>query len=62
MEKRPNAISICFFTPGSLANEQLGCLELMPQGHVEVRLLDLDGKLLWSEPLYASGGKLVVSS
>jgi len=52
----------CFFTPGPLSLDQLGCLELMPQGHVEVRLLDLDGNLLWSEPLYASGGKLVVSS
>jgi len=52
----------CFFTPGPLSRDQLGCLELMPQGHVEVRLLDLDGKLLWSEPLYTSGGKLVVSS
>ena len=52
----------CFFTPGPLAHDQVGCLELMPQGHVEVRLIGLDGSVRLREPLYAAGGKLVVTS
>jgi hypothetical protein len=52
----------CFFTPGPLGLDRIGCLELMPEGHVEVRLLALDGGVQWSEPLYAGGAKLVVTS
>lgn len=52
----------CFFTPGPLSQDRIGCLELMPHGHVEIRLLALDGSVQWSEPLYASGAKLVVTS
>jgi hypothetical protein len=52
----------CFFTPGPLAQDRIGCLELMPYGHIEIRLLALDGSVQWSEPLYASGAKLVVTS
>jgi hypothetical protein len=52
----------CFFTPGPLARDRIGCLELMPHGHVEVRLLTLAGEVQWSEPLYAGGAKLVVTS
>lgn len=52
----------CFFTPGPLGRDHIGCLELMPHGHVEIRLLALDGTVLWSEPLYAGGAKLVVTS
>jgi hypothetical protein len=52
----------CFFTPGPLAADKIGCLELMPHGHVEIRLLALDGSVQWSEPLYAGGAKLVVTS
>lgn len=52
----------CFFTPGPLGQERVGCLELMPHGHVEIRLLGLDGSIHFSEPLYAGGAKLVVTS
>lgn len=52
----------CFFTPGPLAQEQVGCLELMPEGHVEIRLVGLDGSVRLREPLHAMGGKLVVTS
>jgi hypothetical protein len=52
----------CFFTPGPLTRGHVGCLELMKEGHMEVRLLDLEGTLLWREPLLAAGSKLVVTS
>jgi hypothetical protein len=53
----------CFFTPGPLESGKVGCIELMPQGHIEVRLLDLSGAVLFREALYGGGGaKLVVSS
>lgn len=52
----------CFFTPGPLEGGKVGCLELMPQGHIEVRLLDLAGTVLFREALYGGGAKLVVSS
>jgi hypothetical protein len=52
----------CFFTPGPLAGGKVGCLELMPQGHIEVRLLDLTGVVTFREALYGGGAKLVVSS
>jgi hypothetical protein len=52
----------CFFTPGPLAHDQVGCLELMPQGQVEIRLLGLDGSVRLREPLHATGSKLVVTS
>jgi hypothetical protein len=51
----------CFFTPGPLSAGKLGCLELMPEGHVEVRLLGLDGEPLFSESLHTAGAKLVVT-
>jgi hypothetical protein len=52
----------CFFTPGPLARGRVGCLELMPHGHIEVRLLDLDGNVILREALYGAGARLVVSS
>jgi hypothetical protein len=52
----------CFFTPGPLADGKLGCLELMPEGHVELRVLDLDGTTVSREALYGSSAKLVVTS
>jgi hypothetical protein len=52
----------CFFTPGPLAGGKVGCLELMPQGHIEVQLLDLAGNVIFREALYGGGAKLVVSS
>ena len=52
----------CFFTPGPLSQDHVGCIELMPQGHVEVRLLGLDGSVRLREPLYVTGSKLVVTS
>jgi hypothetical protein len=52
----------CFFTPGPLRAHRFGYLELMDDGRVEVRLLDLDGKTVLGETLHGSGAKLVVSS
>jgi hypothetical protein len=52
----------CFFTPGPLEGGKVGCLELMPQGHIEVRLVDLTGAVVFREALYGGGAKLVVSS
>ena len=52
----------CFFTPGPLSAQRVGCLELMPEGHIEVRLLDLDGNPVFRETLHGAGAKLVVSS
>jgi hypothetical protein len=52
----------CFFTPGPLAGGKVGCLELMPQGHIEVRLLDLGGAVIFREAIRGVGAKLVVSS
>ena len=51
----------CFFTPGPLARGHVGCLELLQEGLLEVRLLDLDGAVRMREPLQATGGKLVVT-
>jgi len=34
----------------------------MPQGHIEVRLVDLTGAVVFREALYGGGAKLVVSS
>jgi hypothetical protein len=51
----------CFFTPGPLSAGKLGCLELMPEGHVEVRLIGLDGRTLFSDSLQTVGAKLVVT-
>jgi hypothetical protein len=50
-----------FFTPGPLARGFIGCLELMQEGHIEVRLLDLDGVVRMREPLQSGPGKLVVT-
>jgi hypothetical protein len=52
----------CFFTPGPLSAQRVGCLELMPEGQIEVRLLDLDGNTIFRETLHGGGAKLVVSS
>jgi hypothetical protein len=52
----------CFFSPGPLALDQVGLLELMPEGHVEIRLLGLDGEVRMREALYVGGAKLVVTS
>jgi hypothetical protein len=51
----------CFFTPGPLGGGKLGCLELMPEGYVQVQLLGLDGETLFSESLHTAGAKLVVT-
>jgi hypothetical protein len=52
----------CFFTPGPLSAQRVGCLELLPSGQVEVRLLDLEGNAVFRETLHGGGAKLVVSS
>jgi hypothetical protein len=52
----------CFFTPGPLSGQRVGCLELLPEGQIEVRLLDLEGNAVFRETLQGSGAKLVVSS
>jgi hypothetical protein len=52
----------CFFTPGPLRAQRFGYLDLRDEGHIEVRLLDLDGKTVFCETLHGSGAKLVVSS
>jgi hypothetical protein len=52
----------CFFTPGPLAAGKLGCLELLPEGHMQIHLLGLDGESLRSESLYGTSAKLVVTA
>lgn len=52
----------CFFAPGPLAAGKLGCLDLMPDGHVELHLLGLDGAPLETETLHGQSAKLVVTS
>lgn len=51
----------CFFTPGPLSGMKIGCLELKPEGDIDVKLLGLDGGTLFCETLQASGGKMVVT-
>ena len=51
----------CFFTPGPLSGGHVGCLELLQEGLLEVRLLDLDGAVRMREPLQSGGGKFVVT-
>ncbi len=52
----------CFFAPGPLAARKLGCLELSPEGRLDLRLLALDGSTLARESLHGTSAKLVVTS
>jgi hypothetical protein len=52
----------CFFTPGPACGGKLGCVELLADGNLELRLLDLEGTVLSSQTVQAGGAKLVVAS
>lgn len=50
-----------FFTPGPLTAGNVGMLELMPDGQLEVSVYDLTGTPVWSETLQSRAAKVVVS-
>lgn len=50
-----------FFTPGPLSAGNVGMLELMPDGQLEVSVYDLTGTPVWSETLQSRAAKLVVT-
>lgn len=52
----------CFFTPGPVAKGRVGRLELLSNGQVEVRGIDLDGNTVLQEGVRTSSAKLVVTS
>jgi hypothetical protein len=51
-----------FFTPGPLSAGNVGMLELMADGQLEVSVYDLTGTPVWSETLQSRAAKLVVTS
>jgi len=51
-----------FFTPGPLSAGNVGLLELMPEGQLEVSVYDLSGTPVWSETLQSRAAKLVVTT
>ena len=51
----------CFLTPGPLSAGRIGLIELKPEGHLDVSLLDLDGEAQLTESVHSNQAKLVVS-
>jgi hypothetical protein len=51
-----------FLTPGPLAKGKVGLLSLLPEGGLELALMDLDGQTLRKEEISAAAGKVVVTS
>jgi hypothetical protein len=52
----------CFFTPGPVDNGTVGMLELTAQGSVDVRAVDLRGRVILQEEVRSTTAKLVVTS
>lgn len=50
-----------FFTPGPLADGQLGLLEEDPESGVILRGLDLGGVFTWREPIHGQTAKVTVA-
>ncbi len=51
-----------FLTPGPLAKGKVGVVSLLPDGGLELELLDLEGRALRKEEISAAAGKVVVTS
>jgi hypothetical protein len=52
----------CFFSPGPLEQGKVGLLEeSSDDGGVVLQAFELDGTMLWSEPVHGRGAKVMVS-
>ncbi len=52
----------CFFSPGPLEQGKIGLLEeSSDDGGVVLQAFELDGTMLWSEPVHGRGAKVMVS-
>ena len=52
----------CFFSPGPLTGGHMGLLDDRSEaGGVELRAIDLDGEILWTEPIQGRGAKVMVA-
>ncbi len=52
----------CFFSPGPLQRGMLGILDDEPEaGGVELKAVDVSGKVVWTEPIQGRGAKVMVA-
>ena len=52
----------CFFSPGPLDLGTVGLLDDRSEvGGVVLRAIDLDGEIVWSEPIQGRGAKVMVA-
>lgn len=52
----------CFFSPGPLQGGLLGILDDESEaGGVELKAVDVDGKVIWTEPIQGRGAKVMVA-
>jgi len=52
----------CFFSPGPLEGGLLGILDDESEaGGVELKAVDVDGKVIWTEPIQGRGAKVMVA-
>lgn len=52
----------CFFTPGPLSAGCVGILELLADGNLAIRVLDMDGQVKLDEQVHGGTAKLVVTT